>query len=116
MSAWSLGVRGRVSSGFFLCFLVLGFDAGPLLFACFACVAVFDLLLLGGNAGPNGEAEVCEEYGENSARAGESSFGLRAVMHVLGVEGDGAGFGDVPGWAVLRVLRVGGIGGGLVVD
>ena len=110
MCAWGFRVCRGVSGGFFLRFFVLGFNASPLLLSGFARVVVFDLLVFGGDTGPNGEAEVDKEYAEDSAGAGEGGFGLGAVMHILGVEADGAGFGDVPGWAVLRVFWVGGVG------
>ena len=77
---------------------------------------VFRDLFFRGETTPDGDDEVDGEDAQHCAGGGEGSFGLGAVEEVLGVVRDGAGFGNVPGWAILGVFGIGGVGGGLVVE
>jgi hypothetical protein len=93
-----------------------------------ALLLVCFFLLFGGKAGVDGEDELEEEdstrrvsayirlHGHQDCRAAvnlqygasaaEGSLGLLAVLDVVLVIGYRAGFGDVPWWAGLRMLRI----------
>ena len=60
--------------------------------------------------------KVHDEDAEHDACADEGGFGLKAVVDVVRVVGDGARLGDVPRGSGLWVLRIAHVAATLVID